>query len=133
MSPTSGRTASSCTSAALTQRSRCTAPATSPCRLKRKPGSNPSVWLFMIGSNTRVSCLLDEGRCCLHQWHMRTMTLRQRKVAVVWLKGLFWPVQAALAYDLAAVKFRGRSAATNYDTSAFERELAQLDEVRPSL
>ena len=63
---------------------------------------------------------------------MRTMTLRQRKVAVVWFKSLFWPVQAALAYDLAAVKFRGRSAATNYDISAFERELAQLDEVRPS-
>lgn len=36
--------------------------------------------------------------------------------------------QAALAYDLAAVKFRGRGAATNFDTSAFEQELAQLDE-----
>ena len=42
-------------------------------------------------------------------------------------------VQAALAYDLAAVKFRGRGAATNYDISAFERELAQLDEVRLTL
>ena len=38
--------------------------------------------------------------------------------------------QAALAYDLAAVKFRGRGAATNFDTSAFDAELAQLDEAR---
>ena len=74
----------------------------------------------------------DEMRCCLHQWHTRALTLGRRKVAVLWLKGRILPVQAALAYDLAAVKFRGRSAATNYDVSAFERELAQLDEVRPS-
>ncbi len=41
--------------------------------------------------------------------------------------------QAALAYDLAAVKFRGRGAATNFDTSAFDAELAQLDEARSAL
>ncbi|KAK9821727.1 hypothetical protein WJX81_006139 [Elliptochloris bilobata] len=47
----------------------------------------------------------------------------------LYLGGFDSEEQAALAYDLAAVKFRGRGASTNFDTSAFEQELAQLNEV----
>ena len=38
--------------------------------------------------------------------------------------------QAALAYDLAALKFRGPDAATNYDTANYVQELLQFNDVR---
>ena len=37
--------------------------------------------------------------------------------------------QAALAYDLAAVKYRGHCAETNFPISNYERELEHLDSV----
>ena len=40
------------------------------------------------------------------------------------------PKQAALAYDLAALKFRGPDAATNYDTANYVQELLQFNDVR---
>ena len=38
--------------------------------------------------------------------------------------------QAALAYDLAAIKFRGIEATTNFDTDTFAGELEMVDMVR---
>jgi hypothetical protein len=61
-----------------------------------------------------------------------TALQRQQGAAYSWSRQALVRVraQAALAYDLAAVKFRGRGAATNFDMSAFDAELAQLDEAR---
>jgi hypothetical protein len=39
-------------------------------------------------------------------------------------------VQAALAYDIAAVKCRGPMAITNFDVSEYQQELDNLDSVR---
>eukprot|EP00967_Tisochrysis_lutea_P140756 scaffold257683_cov28-Tisochrysis_lutea.AAC.1 len=44
-----------------------------------------------------------------------------------------WPpnvLQAALCYDLAATKFRGKGAATNFDLSCFPEQVELLNTVR---
>ena len=41
-----------------------------------------------------------------------------------------WSVQAALAYDIAACKFRGADATTNFDPANYAQELAAFDNVR---
>ncbi len=47
----------------------------------------------------------------------------------IYLGGFDAEEQAALAYDLAALKFRGTDAQTNYDKSTYEQEMLQFDEV----
>jgi hypothetical protein len=51
----------------------------------------------------------------------------------IYLGGFDAEEQAALAYDLAALKFRGADATTNFDVSNYGQELAQFDQARPSL
>ncbi len=41
--------------------------------------------------------------------------------------------QAALAYDIAAIKFRAHDANTNYNISNYEQELLHFDEVTISI
>lgn len=48
----------------------------------------------------------------------------------IYLGGFDAEEQAALAYDLAALKFRGADAQTNYDVSNYAQELEQLNDVR---
>ena len=48
----------------------------------------------------------------------------------VYLGGFDAEEQAALAYDLAALKFRGIDAQTNYEKSTYEQEMLQFNEVR---
>ena len=47
----------------------------------------------------------------------------------IYLGGFDAEEQAALAYDLAALKFRGTDAQTNYDKSTYEQEMLHFDEV----
>ena len=47
----------------------------------------------------------------------------------IYLGGFDAEEQAALAYDLAALKFRGIDAQTNYDKSTYEQEMLQFNEV----
>lgn len=47
----------------------------------------------------------------------------------IYLGGFDAEEQAALAYDLAALKFRGLDAQTNYDKSTYEQEMLQFNEV----
>lgn len=47
----------------------------------------------------------------------------------IYLGGFDAEEQAALAYDLAALKFRGADAQTNYDKSTYEQEMLHFDEV----
>lgn len=47
----------------------------------------------------------------------------------IYLGGFDAEEQAALAYDLAALKFRGVDAQTNYDKSTYEQEMLQFNEV----
>ncbi|CAL5227388.1 g10341 [Coccomyxa viridis] len=47
----------------------------------------------------------------------------------IYLGGFDAEEQAALAYDLAALKFRGTDAQTNYDKCTYEQEMLQFDEV----
>ncbi|KAK9810015.1 hypothetical protein WJX72_003347 [[Myrmecia] bisecta] len=47
----------------------------------------------------------------------------------IYLGGFDAEEQAALAYDVAAIKFRTRDANTNYDISNYEQELAHFNEV----
>ena len=47
----------------------------------------------------------------------------------IYLGGFDGEEQAALAYDIAAVKCRGISAITNFDRSNYSRELASLQQV----
>ena len=49
----------------------------------------------------------------------------------IYLGGFDAEEQAALAYDLAALKFRGVDAQTNYDKSTYEQEMLQFNEVHP--
>ena len=44
-------------------------------------------------------------------------------IVQVYLGGYDSEAQAALAYDLAAVKYRGTSAQTNFELSSYQREL----------
>ena len=50
----------------------------------------------------------------------------------IYLGGFDAEEQAALAYDLAALKFRGVDALTNYDKSTYEQEMLQFNEVIPA-
>lgn len=47
----------------------------------------------------------------------------------VYLGGFDNEEQAALAYDIAAIKFRAHDANTNYPISNYEQELLHFDEV----
>ena len=47
----------------------------------------------------------------------------------IYLGGFDAEEQAALAYDLAALKFRGLDAQTNYDKSTYEQEMLQFNQV----
>ena len=51
----------------------------------------------------------------------------------IYLGGFDAEEQAALAYDLAALKFRGLDAQTNYDKSTYEQEMLQFNEVEIDL
>ena len=48
----------------------------------------------------------------------------------IYLGGFDEEEQAALAYDLAALKFRGVGAVTNFDIANYAQELEQFDAVR---
>ena len=50
-------------------------------------------------------------------------------MAQVYLGGFDNEEQAALAYDIAAIKFRAHDANTNYSISNYEQELLHFDEV----
>ncbi len=50
-------------------------------------------------------------------------------MAQVYLGGFDNEEQAALAYDIAAIKFRAHDANTNYNISNYEQELLHFDEV----
>ena len=51
----------------------------------------------------------------------------------VYLGGFDNEEQAALAYDIAAIKFRSHDANTNYNISNYEQELLHFDEVNSNL
>ena len=47
----------------------------------------------------------------------------------IYLGGFDNEEQAALAYDIAAIKFRAHDANTNYNISNYQQELLHFDEV----
>lgn len=51
----------------------------------------------------------------------------------IYLGGFDAEEQAALAYDLAALKFRGPDAQINFDISNYEQELLHFNDVEPLL
>ena len=67
-----------------------------------------------------ILCNCRTGRFEAHIW---------QEGKQIYLGGFDAEEQAALAYDLAALKFRGLDAQTNYDKSTYEQEMLQCNEV----
>ena len=60
---------------------------------------------------------------------MLSVLVQTVMLAQVYLGGFDNEEQAALAYDIAAIKFRAHEANTNYNISNYEQELLHFDEV----
>lgn len=75
-------------------------------------------------------CQLKSESCGSTSHASDCMTAARTGDEQVYLGGFDTEEQAALAYDIATVRFRGRGAITNFAMSNYEQELDNLTEVR---